>query len=82
MVAENLPKSPIERLSLAEDCMKRYAGIEPLLVTLEDLHRMKGKNPAVDDALERGIVLADELAVYVKEGSSSTFSKVSTRGCC
>jgi hypothetical protein len=61
VIAEQLPKNPIERLSLVEDCMARVAGVEPLLLTPDMIQRMRGKNLAVREALEKGVVLVDDL---------------------
>jgi predicted nucleotidyltransferase len=63
VIAEQLPENPIERLSLVEDCMARVAGVEPLLLTPDMVKRMRGKNLAVREALERGVVLVDDLEV-------------------
>ncbi len=61
MIAEQLPENPIERLSLVQDCMARVAGVEPLLLTPNMIRKMRGKNLAVREALEKGVVLVDDL---------------------
>jgi hypothetical protein len=61
VIAEQLLENPIERLSLVEDCVARVAGVEPLLLTPDMVQRMKGKNLAVREALEKGVVLVDDL---------------------
>ena len=61
IIAEQLPENPIERLSLIEDCMARVAGVEPLLLTPNMMRKMRGKNLAVREALEKGVVLVDDL---------------------
>ena len=66
IIAEQLPENPIERLSLIEDCMARVAGVEPLLLTLNMIRKMRGKNLAVREALEKGVVLLDDLLRAIK----------------
>ncbi len=66
IIAEQLPENPIERLSLIEDCMARVAGVEPLLVTPNMIRKMRGKNLAVREALEKGVVLVDDLLRAIK----------------
>jgi predicted nucleotidyltransferase len=66
IIAEQLPENPIERLSLIEDCMARVAGVEPLLLTLNMIRKMRGKNLAVREALEKGVVLVDDLLRAIK----------------
>jgi predicted nucleotidyltransferase len=61
VIAKQLPENPIERLSLVQDCMARVAGVEPLLLTPDMMQRMRGKNLAVREALERGLVLVYDL---------------------
>ena len=61
IIAEQLPENPVERLSLIEDCMARVAGVEPLLLTPNMMRKMRGKNLAVREALEKGVVLVDDL---------------------
>ena len=61
VIAEQLPENPVERLSLIEDCMARVAGVEPLLLTPDMVQRMRGKNLAVREAFEKGVVLVDDL---------------------
>jgi hypothetical protein len=60
-VAENLPRNPIERLDLVEDCVKSHSRVEPVLITLEELNKLKNKNPAVIEVFTRGLVLVDDL---------------------
>lgn len=55
IVAENLPRSPIERLDLVEDCVKSHPRVEPVLITLEELNKLKNNNPAVIEAFTRGL---------------------------
>jgi predicted nucleotidyltransferase len=66
IIAEQLPENPIERLSLIEDCMARVAGVEPLLLTPNMIRKMRGKNLAVREALEKGVVLVDDLLRAIK----------------
>ena len=66
IIAEQLPENPIERLSLIEDCMARVAGVEPLLLTLNMIRKMRGKNLAIREALEKGVVLLDDLLRAIK----------------
>ncbi|MFZ8794305.1 MAG: nucleotidyltransferase domain-containing protein [Acidilobaceae archaeon] len=66
VIAEQLPENPVERLSLIEDCMARVAGVEPLLLTPDMMRKMRGKNLAVREALERGVVLVDDLLRAIK----------------
>ncbi len=61
VIAKQLPENPIERLSLVQDCMARVAGVEPLLLTPDMMQKMRGKNLAVREALEKGVVLVDDL---------------------
>ena len=66
VIAEQLPENPVERLSLVEDCMARVAGVEPLLLTPDMMRKMRGKNLAVREALEKGVVLVDDLLRAIK----------------
>jgi len=66
IIAEQLPENPVERLSLIEDCMARVAGVEPLLLTPNMIWKMRGKNLAVREALEKGVVLVDDLLRAIK----------------
>ncbi|MCC6041579.1 MAG: nucleotidyltransferase domain-containing protein [Desulfurococcaceae archaeon] len=61
IVAESLPRNPIERLNLVEDCVRSHPRVEPVLITLEELNKLKNKNPAVIEAFTRGLVLVDDL---------------------
>jgi predicted nucleotidyltransferase len=70
VIAEQLPENPIERLSLVQDCMARVAGVEPLLLTPDMVQRIRGRNLAVREALEKGVVLIDDLFQFHVPDSS------------
>ncbi len=62
VVGRKLPDNPLRRLDLVEDCLRLTPGIEPVIVTVEELKRLIEKgNPIVVEALGKGILIVDEL---------------------
>jgi hypothetical protein len=61
IVAENLPKNPLERLRLVDECLRLFPRVEPIIITVDELARRRDRDPAVKEALQLGIVLVDEL---------------------
>ena len=61
---ENLPRNPLRRLDLIEDCLKQAPTVEPLLLTIDELERLVEKrNPAVVEALSKGTPLVNGLSL-------------------
>ena len=61
IVAENLPKNPLERLGLVDECLRLFPRVEPIIITVDEFARRKDRDPAVKEATQLGIVLVDEL---------------------
>jgi predicted nucleotidyltransferase len=72
VVKGSLPKSPLERLDLVEDCLAKAPEIEPVIITLEEFKVLLKKNdPLVVGALKEGVLLIGNLQDLVREASSS-----------
>jgi len=63
IIAKELPQNPLERLNLIDACIKRYPRVEPILITVSEFIRMRHKNLAILEALEKGIKLIDRLNI-------------------
>jgi len=63
VVARDLPRNPLERLDLVRNCLVRFPRVEPVIVTVEEFVRMRGRNPAVVEAVEVGVPLVDDLGL-------------------
>lgn len=60
----SVPRNPVKRLDLIHECMKLNPLIEPIIITHEELVKLLNKkNPLVLEALQRGVVLIDELDI-------------------
>ncbi|MGQ4891574.1 MAG: nucleotidyltransferase domain-containing protein [Candidatus Njordarchaeia archaeon] len=56
LVAENVPKSPIERLSKIKECLKAFSKIEPIIISPEVLTELRSKrNPIAVEIEKHGI---------------------------
>ncbi|NPA05329.1 MAG: nucleotidyltransferase domain-containing protein [Crenarchaeota archaeon] len=65
VVAEGLPRNPLRRLDLVEECMREALLVEPVLVTPGEFESMLSKgNPLILDAVEHGVVLRDDLGLF------------------
>lgn len=61
---KDLPQIPHKRIDLILNCMKEYPEVEPVLLTLREFkEKYTYKNPLVVEAVEKGIVILDELKV-------------------
>ncbi len=70
---EELPKSPLERLDLILECLKKIPDVEPVVVTIGEFQKMiERRNPLAKEALERGIVLIDDIVILRQPPSIST----------
>jgi predicted nucleotidyltransferase len=70
VVKGSLPKSPIERLGLVEDCLAKAPGVEPVIITSEEFKKLLKKNdPLVTSALKEGIPLIGNLQALLREAS-------------
>ncbi len=57
-----LPRSPLERLGILEECLREAPIVEPIVLTLGEFRRLLSKrNPLALEAVERGLVLVDEV---------------------
>ena len=60
VTGRRLPRNPLRRLEPIDECLRLSPRVEPLVLTLEELERsLEKRNPAVVEAVERGILLAD-----------------------
>jgi Nucleotidyltransferase domain. len=61
VVAENLPRNPLKRFELVEECLKMYPRVESIIITVEELIKKRGRDPAVTEAIQKGVILIDLL---------------------
>jgi predicted nucleotidyltransferase len=54
---EELPANPIKRLSLIEECLMSFPGVEPLILTTGELKALARKNPLIRKNINEGVVL-------------------------
>lgn len=67
---EKIPQKPTERLEMIHECIKENPLIEPVIITLSELHKLLNKkNPLIIEALEKGIVLIDRLGLSLRNSS-------------
>ena len=60
--SRELPKNPIERLSLVEECLSLSPRIELVILSVDELRRQLAKgNPLVVEAVERGVEVINTL---------------------
>jgi len=72
VVKGSLPKSPIERLGLVEDCLAKAPGVEPVIITSEEFKKLLKKNdPLVAGALKEGVPLIGNPQALLREASLS-----------
>lgn len=73
---EELPANPIKRLSLIEECLMSFPGVEPLILTTGELKALARKNPLIRKNINEGVVLkrAKEQIYESGEQSFSHFS--------
>jgi predicted nucleotidyltransferase len=63
VIAERLPATPLRRLDLVEECLELAPRVEPVIISVEEFHRLKGRNPALLEALQSGVPLLDQLGL-------------------
>ena len=63
IVAEGVPRNPLERLSLLDECLWVAPRVEPLVVSLEEFFKFWERNPAIIDAVKSGVVLLDNIGL-------------------
>lgn len=75
IVAEGVPRSPLERLGLLDVCLWATPRVEPLVVSLEEFFKFGERNPAIIDAVHGGVVLLDNigLKVYLSKMRRASF---------
>ncbi len=57
-----LPSNPLRRLDAIEECLLIANDIEPIILTINEFRdRLRKRDPVVVEAVERGIVVLDEL---------------------
>jgi len=57
-----LPPNPLRRLDMIEDCLLATSGIEPVILTVEEFKsRLRKRDPAVIEAVGKGVTVVDEL---------------------
>lgn len=57
-----LPSNPLRRLDAIEECLLIASNVEPIILTINEFRdRLRKRDPAVVEAVERGIVVLDEL---------------------
>lgn len=72
VVRGSLPKSPIERLGLVEDCLAKAPEVEPVIITSEEFKALLRKNnPLVTSALKEGVPLIGNTQALLREANSS-----------
>jgi len=72
VVKGSLPKSPIERLGLVEDCLAKAPRVEPVIITSEEFKALLRKNdPLVAGALKEGVPLIGNPQALLREVSPS-----------
>ncbi len=58
VTGSTLPENPLKRLDVLDDCLAQAPIVEPLVLTVRELLEKAGKcNPAVVEALGRGVIL-------------------------
>jgi len=57
-----LPPNPLRRLDMFEDCLLAASGVEPVILTVEEFkNRLRKRDPAAIEAVEKGVTVVDEL---------------------
>ena len=68
IILENAPKSPLERMDNIISRCPPPAGVEPIVLTIDEFETQKKRNtPLFQEACHKGIVLVDELGVFAEE---------------
>jgi len=75
VVAKNLPKNPLQRLSLIDECVRRFPRVEVVIVTIEEFTKMRNKNPAIMEATQKGVTLIDGVGLLTERTRSSHSGK-------
>jgi len=58
----SLPRSPLERLDMVEECLAMGPGVELVLMSIDELRRHAARgNPLVVEALERGVEVVNTM---------------------
>ncbi|MEM0235284.1 hypothetical protein [Thermofilum sp.] len=60
---EGVPRNPLERLDLLDECLWVAPRVEPLVVSLEEFFKFWKRNPAIIDAMQSGVVLLDNIGL-------------------
>ena len=56
LIAENIPRSPIERLDLVKECLQAYPDVEPIIISPRIFAKLKEKrNPLSIEIEKHGI---------------------------
>lgn len=57
-----LPPNPLKRLDMIEECLAIVSEIEPIILTINEFRdRLRKRDPAIIEAIDKGIVILDEL---------------------
>jgi len=73
-----LPKNPLKRLDIVEECLLTTGEIEPVILTIgEFMEKLHKRDPAVIEAIERGIIVLDELELRKLIESPKTCAGIS-----
>ena len=65
IVSEEFDPNPLRRWNGIIEAVSKYPGVEPILLTpREFLRQVRLGTPMAEEALGRGIVLADELGIF------------------
>ncbi len=57
-----LPPNPLKRLDMIEECLATASEIEPIILTINEFrNRLRKRDPAIIEAIDKGIVILDEL---------------------
>ena len=64
---DEIPLKPVERLDYIYECLEKEPRIEPVILTYDEFVRLLAKrNPLIVEAMEKGIVLADNISISRK----------------
>jgi predicted nucleotidyltransferase len=67
VVDKDLPRNPLERLNLLEECIREEPLIEPMIMTVKEaMQNLAKHNPLIIDVVRNGIVIIDDLNIIEK----------------
>ncbi|PUA34020.1 MAG: hypothetical protein B7O98_01000 [Zestosphaera tikiterensis] len=71
-----LPKNPLRRLDIVEECLLAVGVVEPIILTINEfMEKLRKKDPAVVEAVDEGIAILDDLELRKQiEEDSRTFN--------